>query len=29
VNLVTRDGREFVSTRADAAGDELESVPVI
>jgi hypothetical protein len=29
VNLVTRAGREFVSTRADAAGDELESVPVI
>jgi hypothetical protein len=29
VSLVMRDGREFVSTRADAAGDELEGVPVI
>jgi hypothetical protein len=29
VNLVTRDGREFVSTRADAAEDTLEGVPVI
>ena len=29
VTLVTRDGREFVSTRADAAEDTLEGVPVI
>ena len=29
VNLVTRDGREFVSTRADASEDTLEGVPVI
>ena len=27
--LVQRDGREFVSTRADASGDELEGVPVM
>lgn len=29
VQLVTRDGREFVSTRVDAAEDTLEGVPVI
>lgn len=29
VNLVTRGGRELVSTRADAAEDTLEGVPVI
>ena len=29
VSLVARDGREFVSTRADAAEDTLEGVPVI
>ena len=29
VTLVTREGREFVSTRADAAEDTLEGVPVI
>jgi len=29
VNLVQREGREFVATRADASGDELEGVPVI
>jgi hypothetical protein len=29
VNLVTRDGRDLVSTRADAAEDTLEGVPVI
>lgn len=29
VNLVTSDGHEFVSTRADAAEDTLEGVPVI
>ena len=29
INLVLRDGREFVSTRADAAEDTLEGVPVI
>jgi hypothetical protein len=29
VNLVTRDGREFVSTRADATDDTLEGVPVL
>ena len=29
VNLVTRDGRDFVSTRADATGDTLEGVPLI
>ena len=29
VNLVTRDGHEFVSTRVDAAEDTLEGVPVL
>ncbi len=29
VSLVARDGREFVSTRADAAEDTLEDVPLI
>jgi hypothetical protein len=29
VNLVTNDGREFVSTRADATEDTLEGVPLI
>lgn len=29
VNLVTRDGRDFVSTRADATEDTLEGVPLI
>jgi hypothetical protein len=29
VQLVTRDGRNFVSTRADATEDTLEGVPVI
>jgi hypothetical protein len=29
VKLVTRDGREFVSTRADATEDTLEGVPLI
>ena len=29
VSLVKRDGREFVATRAEATGDELEGVPVI
>lgn len=29
VSLVTRDGRDFVSTRADATEDTLEGVPVI
>ncbi|MDO9300078.1 MAG: hypothetical protein Q7T89_01790 [Anaerolineales bacterium] len=29
VNLVTSDGREFVSTRTDATEDTLEGVPVI
>ena len=29
VSLVKRDGREFIATRAEAAGDELEGVPVI
>ena len=29
VSLVARDGREFVSTRADATEDTLEGVPVI
>ncbi len=29
VRLVERDGRVFVSTRADAARDELEGVPVL
>ena len=29
IQLVQRDGREFVSTRADASGDELEGVPVM
>lgn len=29
VNLVTRDGREFVSTRPEAAEDTLEGVPLI
>lgn len=29
VTLVTRDGREYVSTRADAAADTLEGVPLI
>jgi hypothetical protein len=29
VNLVQHEGREFVSTRANAASDELEDVPVL
>jgi hypothetical protein len=29
VSLVTRDGREFVSTRPDAVEDTLEGVPFI
>jgi hypothetical protein len=29
VQLATRDGKEFIATRADAARDELEGVPVI
>jgi hypothetical protein len=29
VNLVTNDGREFVSTRTDATEDTLEGVPVL
>jgi hypothetical protein len=29
VNLVTHDGREFVSTRAEATEDTLEGVPVL
>jgi hypothetical protein len=29
VNLVTRDGRDFVSTRTDANEDTLEGVPVL
>lgn len=29
VNVVTRDGREFVSTRPDALEDTLEGVPLI
>lgn len=29
VQLVMRDGREFVSTRADASEDTLEGVPLI
>jgi len=29
VNLVQHEGREFVSTRANAASDELEGVPLI
>lgn len=29
VNLVTRDGRDFVSTRVDASEDMLEGVPLI
>jgi hypothetical protein len=29
VQLVTRDGRELVSTRADATEDTLEGVPLI
>ena len=29
VNLVHHEGREFVTTRATAASDELEEVPVL
>ncbi len=29
VMLAAREGREFIATRADAARDELEGVPVI
>jgi hypothetical protein len=29
VQLVTRDGRELISTRADATEDTLEGVPLI
>lgn len=29
IQLVQHDGREFASTRAEAARDELEGVPVI
>ena len=29
VNLLTHDGREFVSTRAEATEDTLEGVPLI
>jgi hypothetical protein len=29
VDLVQHEGREFVSTRANAASDELEGVPVL
>ena len=28
VQLVTRDGKDFISTRAEAEHDELESAPV-
>lgn len=28
VQLVTRDGKDFIATRAEAEHDELESVPV-
>lgn len=28
VKLVNREGREFITTRDDAEGDELEQVPV-
>ena len=28
VQVVTRDGREYIATRAEAEHDELESVPV-
>jgi len=29
VNLVRREGREFISTREAASGDELEGVPFL